>query len=85
MIIQQIRSGWPDDKRHVPIEIKEYFPYRHELSEHEGLVYKAHNVLIPLLTPCYMLCSISFNVAQLLQYTRLNIASVHRLFVLDIM
>ena len=47
MIIQQIRSGWPDDKRHVPIEIKEYFPYRHELSEHEGLVYKAHNVLIP--------------------------------------
>ena len=34
---------------------------------------------------CYMLCSISFNVAQLLQYTRLNIASVHRLFVLDIM
>ena len=47
MIIQQIRSGWPDDKRHVPIEIKEYFRYRHELSEHEGLVYKAHNVLIP--------------------------------------
>ena len=34
---------------------------------------------------CYMLCLISFNVAQLLQYTRLNIASVHRLFVLDIM
>ena len=36
-------------------------------------------------TMLYMLCSISFNVAQLLQYTRLNISSVHRLFVLDIM
>ena len=47
MIIQQICSGWPNDKQHVPIEIKEYFPYRHELSEHEGLIYKAHNVLIP--------------------------------------
>ena len=46
MLIQQIRSRWPDDKRHVPLEIKEYFPYRYELSEHERLVYKAQNVLI---------------------------------------
>ena len=46
MLIQQIRSSWPDDKRHMPLEIKEYFPYRYELSEHERLVYKAQNVLI---------------------------------------
>ena len=48
MLIEQMHFGWPNANYTVPLHlITEYFPYRHELLEHEGLVYKAHNVLIP--------------------------------------
>ena len=47
LLAQQIQDGWPDHKILVPGEVKPYYPYRQELTTEDGLIYKAHNILIP--------------------------------------
>ena len=47
MLIQQIHTGWPENKQETPTEIREYHASRQELVEQEGIVYKGHNILIP--------------------------------------
>ena len=47
LLAQQIQDGWPDHKMLVPSEIQPYYPYLQELTTEDGLIYKAHNILIP--------------------------------------
>ena len=47
LLVQQIQDGWPDHKILVPSEVQPYYPYRQELTTEGGLIYKAHNILIP--------------------------------------
>ena len=47
LLVQQIQYGWPDHKILVPSEVQPYYPYRQELTTEGGLIYKAHNILIP--------------------------------------
>ena len=39
--------GWPTDKMQVPFAIREFWPYRDELSVQEGIIYRGTRVLIP--------------------------------------
>lgn len=41
------RDGWPDNKTNVPICIREYWPYRDELSTQNGLAYRGTRLIIP--------------------------------------
>ena len=42
-----VESGWPHDKPAVPPLAKPYWTYRHELTLHEGLLFKQDRVIIP--------------------------------------
>ena len=44
---EQIENGWPEHRSMVPADIRTYFPYRHDLTTHDDIIYKAHNILIP--------------------------------------
>jgi hypothetical protein len=42
-----ITYGWPCDKTQTPFNIREYWPYRDELSVQDGIIYRGTRVLIP--------------------------------------
>ena len=42
-----ILSGWPTQKEQVPINIREFWNYREELSVHNGVLFKGMRVVIP--------------------------------------
>ena len=42
-----IMHGWPRDKTQVPFNVREYWPYRDELSIQDGIIYRGTRVLIP--------------------------------------
>ena len=42
-----IKSGWPDDKTHTPLCIREYWPYRDELATQNGIVFRGTRIIIP--------------------------------------
>ena len=42
-----VKSGWPDVKAKVPLSIRAYWPYRDEISCIDGLLYKAHKIIVP--------------------------------------
>lgn len=42
-----ILSGWPDNKDDLPPGIEQYFPFRTELTVHDGLVFKGEQVIVP--------------------------------------
>ena len=46
-VIRQTRLGWPDNKRKVSAEIREFFPYRGRLTLEKELVLKDDAILIP--------------------------------------
>ena len=49
--LQTLRSivsgGWPEDKAQVPLCIRDYWPYREEISTQNGLLYRGTRVIIP--------------------------------------
>ena len=47
MLLQYVKSGWPDYVANVPLAIKDYFPIRSELSEYNGIVTRGCRMLIP--------------------------------------
>lgn len=47
MVLQYIKSGWPDYASDVPAAVREFFPIRNELSEHSGLVTRGTRMVIP--------------------------------------
>ncbi|UYV69844.1 K02A2.6-like, partial [Cordylochernes scorpioides] len=40
-------NGWPEHKSGVPIECRLYWPFREEISLHEGLIFKGLRIIIP--------------------------------------
>ena len=42
-----ISAGWPDDKLHTPLCVREYWPFRDELSTQNGLVFRGTRIIIP--------------------------------------
>ena len=44
---QTINEGWPENKNCIPIAIREFWQYRDELSEVNGIILKGETILIP--------------------------------------
>ena len=42
-----ILAGWPNDKNEIPACLREYWPYREELSVQNGILFKGNQILIP--------------------------------------
>ena len=42
-----IVSGWPAQRDQAPVNIREYWNYRDELSLHNGILFKGSRVIIP--------------------------------------
>ena len=42
-----VLSGWPMQKEQVPVNIREYWSYREELTVHNGILFKGSRVVIP--------------------------------------
>ena len=47
-VIRILRRGWPQSKKALPDNLKEYWNYRTEFSEIDGIVLKDQRILIPL-------------------------------------
>ena len=41
------REGWPEDKDRLPIEVRDYFPFREEMTHQNGLVFKGERLVVP--------------------------------------
>ena len=53
-----IRQGWPATKAEVSANIKDYFPFREELSLQNGLVFKGERLVVPVSVKDDMLAKI---------------------------
>lgn len=42
-----ISAGWPNDKLQSPLCVRQYWPYRDELSTQNGLVFRGTRIIIP--------------------------------------
>jgi hypothetical protein len=42
-----IRRGWPESRKQVPNDIQDFWNYRDELSEVEGILLKQDKIIIP--------------------------------------
>lgn len=42
-----IRDGWPEVKYDLPQKVREYWNFRNELSEADGIILKGENIVIP--------------------------------------
>ena len=42
-----IREGWPENKDLLPARIRDYFPFREELTLQNGLVFKGERLVVP--------------------------------------
>lgn len=47
LLMKIILHGWPEERQQLPLQLQEYFPFREELSIHNGLVFKGHRVVVP--------------------------------------
>ncbi|UYV74330.1 K02A2.6-like [Cordylochernes scorpioides] len=47
VLVNLIRKGWPKSKYKVPMEAMEYWKFRDELTEQDGIIYKGPKVIIP--------------------------------------
>ena len=46
-LMNVVKAGWPNEKPDVPLCIKEYWPYREELTTQNGLLYRGTRIIIP--------------------------------------
>ena len=42
-----IREGWPENKDLLPARIRDYFPFREELTLQNGPVFKGERLVVP--------------------------------------
>jgi hypothetical protein len=47
-LFSKIRRGWPQTRKQTPCEIYDYWNYRDELSEVDGILLKQDKIIIPL-------------------------------------
>ncbi len=48
LLYSTIQRGWPDRRQQANKTILPYWPYRDELSINNGLIYKGHQIVVPL-------------------------------------
>ena len=42
-----IKQGWPESRPYVPLKLREYFPFRGELSIQQGVVFESERIMVP--------------------------------------
>ncbi len=42
-----LKSGWPSSQSKLPVEIREYFPFRDELTIDEDVLMKGQRIVVP--------------------------------------
>ena len=47
LIAWYVRKGWPEHNKLCPDLIKPYWNVRHELSEHEGMLFRGEQIVVP--------------------------------------
>ena len=47
LLIDQIKSGWPETQEELPVTLKPYYTFADELSVCGGFVFKGHRLVIP--------------------------------------
>ena len=40
-------TGWPEKKEQVPIQVRDFWNYREEISLHNGILFKTQRVIVP--------------------------------------
>ena len=53
-----VETGWPNDKASVPVLIHPYWSVRHDLTIHNGLLFKQGRVVIPSSLQSNILCKL---------------------------
>ena len=46
-LAQVIQQGFPEKKQDIPVDVREYWPFRDELAVHGKMIFKGQRVLIP--------------------------------------
>ena len=46
-LVSVTAEGWPNSKQDVPLCIRDYWPYRDELTVHDGLAYRGTRIIMP--------------------------------------
>ena len=42
-----IREGWPEDNDRLPVKVRDYFPFREEMTLQNGLAFKGERLAVP--------------------------------------
>ena len=40
-------TGWPPERKEVPEELRVFWSFRDEISAHDGIFFKSHQVIVP--------------------------------------
>ena len=46
-VSQTIHEGWPQSKKDCPKQLLEFWDFRQEISEENGMLYKSHRLIVP--------------------------------------
>ena len=46
-LAQTIHEGWPQSKKNCPEQLLDFWSFRQEISEEDGLLYKSHGLIMP--------------------------------------
>lgn len=47
-LMRVVQRGWPESKEQLSQEVQKYFPFREELTVHNGLLFKNDRVVVPI-------------------------------------
>ena len=61
ILLNMIHRGWPQRRRQTPVEIQEFWNYRDEMSEIDGVVMKGDRIVIPATLRSEMLARVHDN------------------------
>ena len=47
-LVDMISYDWSEDKAQVPLNVRDYWPYRDEIAVQDGIIYRRTRVLISM-------------------------------------
>ncbi|KAK7090822.1 hypothetical protein V1264_010573 [Littorina saxatilis] len=47
LLMKIVQTGWPEERRNVPVKLQDYFPFREEISLQNGLLFKGERIVVP--------------------------------------
>ena len=56
-----VLTGWPKKREQCPVQVRNYWNYREEISLHNGILFKSQRVIVPKSTRPEMLSRIHFS------------------------